>query len=512
MRGISLTKPGFGRRDFLKLTGAAASAMLYPRLASHLDRLRRQASRPNIIVILFDAMSSRNLSVYGYPRNTAPNLERFAERSIVYHSHYAGGNFTIPGTSTLLTSTYPWTHRALNFRGQIKQDLVEQNIFRALGDDYHRLAFGQNIWAHFILTQFANDIDTLISTGSYSELYYMLNDYFPNDKNMTARALDDFAITFSREPASLLFGTLQYARYIREVSMLDENGYPRGISKNVEYPLYFRLDNLFAGLASLIPDLPSPTFAYLHLFPPHSPYRPGKDFYLSFAQDGWFPENKPIHPLGAQESASAFNTSRRVYDEYIATLDQEFGKLFDILQENGTLENSYIVITSDHGELFERGDRGHITPLLYDPIVHIPLLISTPGQRNRQDVYSHTHAVDVLPTLLQIAGRPLPSWTEGKLLPGFGGVDDNNRSIFVVEAKSNPAFSPLRKATIVIQKDDYKLVHYTGYGTDDSFELYNLHEDMEELNNLYSQNPAIAKSLREELLDSLSDADQPYKR
>lgn len=132
-------------------------------------------------------------------------------------------------------------------------------------------------------------------------------------------------------------------------------------------------------------------------------------------------------------------------------------------------------------------------------------------QRERQNIYSHTHAVDILPTILQIARKSTPSWDEGRLLPGLGGVGDNNRSIFVVEAKSNPVFSPLKKATITIQKDDYKLIYYTGYGLENSFELYNIRDDMEELNNLYPQSPTIAKTLRDELLDSLSDADQPYK-
>ena len=98
------------------------------------------------------------------------------------------------------------------------------------------------------------------------------------------------------------------------------------------------------------------------------------------------------------------------------------------------------------------------------------------------------------------------------MLPSFGGVANDNRSIYVVEAKSSPAFNPLKKATIVMQKDEYKLIYYKGYEAEDSFELYNLHENIEELTDMYPQNPAIAKTLREELLDSLSDADRPYKR
>lgn len=499
------------RRNFLKLAGAAASTIFFPRLVSQVNRMRNMDPRPNIIVLLFDAMTARNLSVYGYPRQTAPNLERFSQRSIVYHSHYAGGNYTIPGTATLLTGTYPWTHRAINYSGQVKHALVENNIFRAIGNDYHRIAFGQNVWASFILTQFADDIDTFLSPGSFSELNYLLSDYFPNDRNIAVRALDDFVFKMERSPASVLFGAFQRAMEYRDSTMINSDGYPRGISQNVNYPIYFRLENLFDGVASLILDISFPTFAYLHLFPPHAPYRSSDKFFGKFV-DGWSPVDKPVHRLGDKLDKQVIKTARRGYDEYIATIDREFGRLMDILEENGILENSYVIVTSDHGEMFERGEKAHASVLLYDPIVHIPLLISTPGQKNRRDIYSHTHAVDVLPTLSRLAGRPLPVWGEGKLLPGLGGQEDQSRGIYVVEAKYNPAFKTLKKATTVIQRDEYKLIHYNGYEAEDSFELYDLTADIEELDDLYPMKPAVAKTLKEELLDSLSDADKPYTK
>ncbi len=65
-----------------------------------------------MVVIVFDAFSAYNISLYGYQRETTPNIARWAERAVVYHNHNAGGNFTIPGTASLLTGTYPWTHRA----------------------------------------------------------------------------------------------------------------------------------------------------------------------------------------------------------------------------------------------------------------------------------------------------------------------------------------------------------------------------------------------------------------
>src|SRR5690349_2648530 len=117
------------RRSFLKLLGAAAPTVLLPAVSAWAGQNLNQgsASKPNVIVLLLDAMTSRNLSVYGYPRPTSPNLERFAEHATVYHSHNSSGNYTIPGTASLLTGMYPWTHRAINYSGGIQSGL-ENNI------------------------------------------------------------------------------------------------------------------------------------------------------------------------------------------------------------------------------------------------------------------------------------------------------------------------------------------------------------------------------------------------
>ena len=91
------------RRNFLKMVGGAVPTIFFPQVASLAEKALMQsaASKPNVIILLFDGMSARNLSVYGYPRPTTPNLERFAEHANVYHSHNAGGNFTIPATASL---------------------------------------------------------------------------------------------------------------------------------------------------------------------------------------------------------------------------------------------------------------------------------------------------------------------------------------------------------------------------------------------------------------------------
>ncbi len=500
------------RRSFLKLVGAAAPAILFPAATTWAEKNLSQedSSKPNVIILLFDAMSARNLSLYGYPRPTSPNLERFAEHATVYHSHNSSGNYTIPGTASLLTGSYPWTSRAINYSSGVKSSMAENNMFRAFGDDYHRLAFPQSIMANFIVSQFHSDINSFLPEDSFGKISYLLNNYFPKDRNMALRALDDFLFQMQAKPASMILGPLNWSLYYRNSARLSTEGYPMGLPYNSTYPLYFTLEDLFGGIASLIPSLPNPFFTYLHLYPPHAPYRASERFDSKFVGDGWWPNAKPMHRFSDGFSESKLTSTRRRYDEYIASLDWEFGRLLDVWEAEGIFENSYVIITSDHGEIFERGEARHNTPLLYDPVVHIPLLISAPGQKTRNDIYSPTNAVDVLPTLMKLTGKPIPSQTEGQLLPGLGGVDDFERSTFIVEAKRNPAFAPLTKATIAMRKGTHKLIYYTGYEAEDSFELYDLSEDIEEMHDLYPEAPAIAGKLREELLESLLAADKQY--
>ena len=497
------------RRSFLKMVGGAAPAVLFPQVASLAAKSLglSAASKPNVIILLFDAMSARNLSVYGYPRPTTPNLERFAEHAIVYHSHSASGNFTIPATSSLLTGTYPWTHRAINHRGMVHQEMVDKNIFRAVGTDYQRLAFPQNVWADLIVSQFAEDIDTLLPSSLYGSVDFLKGEKLPNDTNMAIRALDDFVFK-EHELASLFLAPLLSAMYFRDAARLSKEGYPRGVPNNENYPLYFKLEDLFDGLATLVPELQS-TFAYIHLYPPHAPYRASSRFDRRFI-DNFHPLRKPVHRFSSHSSNSRLESARRFYDEYIASIDWEIGNLFDIFEQNGVFEDSYVIVTADHGEMFERGEVAHTTPLLYAPVTNIPLLISAPGQKIRRDVYSPTNAVDILPTVAQLTGNSIPDWVEGGPLPGLGGEEDVERSTFSVEAKKVSSFGPLDIATISMYKGTHKLIYYTGYEAADSFELYDLEADAEEMEDLYPAQPAIIKKLSEELLDTFSDANKPY--
>lgn len=134
----------FSRRNFLKLMAVLPVSLAFSRFSSSsADR----SERPNVILLVLDAMSAYHLSLYGYGRKTTPNFARFAQRANVYHAHYSTANFTIPGTASLLMGLHPWTHRGLHLSGLVNREMARLNLFALFGKEYHRFAFSQNVWA-----------------------------------------------------------------------------------------------------------------------------------------------------------------------------------------------------------------------------------------------------------------------------------------------------------------------------------------------------------------------------
>jgi membrane-anchored protein YejM (alkaline phosphatase superfamily) len=142
-----MSPTAFNRRDFLKMAGVASLSALGAAGLAIPSPVRGWLStdqKPNILVIVFDALSAYNMALYGYARANTPNLERFANRATLFHQHHAGGNFTSPGTASLLLGVYPWKHRAMQHRAQALERYSDQNIFSLLPDEYFRFAYTQN--------------------------------------------------------------------------------------------------------------------------------------------------------------------------------------------------------------------------------------------------------------------------------------------------------------------------------------------------------------------------------
>ncbi len=505
-------KPTISRRDFLKFS------TVLPFLARDWRSLPatqsdQAATPPNFLVLLFDAFSAPHASLHGYPRRTTPNLERIAERAIVYHNHYSASNFTSSGVGSILTGTYPWTHRALQLRGMVDQHLVGNNIFRLLAPKgYTRLGYTHNSLAVNLLYQFIDEIEYFQWPRSFGTIDLEFSDLvFQDDFNIANFAENLMLPNDGTIPGSLFSSLIRaWSTSVqkRDLKVSLEDRYPDGLP--FHHGLYFKLEDTLDGLMELVTRIRQPYFAYIHLIPPHAPYRPRIEFKDMF-NDGWKPVRKRSNPFSKGHTQRALNRNRRSYDAFIANIDAELGRLVDFLERSGQLDNTYFILTSDHGEMFERGIQAHTTPTLYQPVIRTPLVILKPGQTQRQDIHINTSSVDLLPTVLRLAGLDAPSGSEGEILPPFDGSrEDPERVIYSMEAKTNPKQAPLTLASFALLKGKQKLIHYHGYNMDEKqkYEMYQLEDDPEELKNLYLKDKSLARELREMLLSKIDEVNK----
>ena len=506
-------KNHFTRREFLKLAGSLPLTLAAPHLVRTLQPPSFQEKPRNVILVLFDAFSAYNISVHGYGRDTTPNIARLAKRAIVYHNHFAGGNFTTPGTASLLTGVLPWTHRAFQPNSQVIERFETRNIFSAF-ENHYRIAYTHNGWAYTLLRQFSNEIDELIAReklllGSYDTIIQSL---FQNDDDLASVSWERSMRVKEDGLAYSLFLSNLYEdlqeKMIRDLKPLFPRGLPTTGSDNG-----FLIEQAVDYIANRLVSIPQPFAGYFHFLPPHYPYRTSREFFNTFKNDGFKPIEKPVDLFIARPKKD-LPAARTNYDEFILYCDKEFGRLYDYLESSGLLDNSWLVLTSDHGEMFERGISGHSTAVLYQPVVRIPLMIFEPGREVGMDIHDTTSAVDVLPTLSYLAGEKVPDWTEGVILPPFAtDASSKDRDIYTVRANNNDIFAPLTQASTILVKENYKLHYYFGYPEINGGELVRLFDikaDPEELVDLYPSQKGIALELLDELKARLKEVDAPY--
>ena len=474
----------------------------------NLERGIVDSKTPNVLILVFDALSAKHMSLYNYPRDTTPNIKRFAERANVYHNHYAAGSFTTPSTASLFTGVYPWLHKAYHIRGSISNAHFENNIFNLIPRGVHKTVFSHNQLAYTLQNQLSIFIDQLkpprdlaLFDGQYSDIL------FPDDYQVSS--LSEKAIMIGDDtlkPTSplLSLGYL-YRLFFNKSKIIEETSkqFPLGIPQMGN--LFYILEDFTNWVIDNVNQFPKPFFSYLHALPPHGPYKTRRDFKGLF-EDTYLPVSKPDHHFSQGENEDHLNKLSRKYDEFLAYTDHEFGRLLDSLDNNGLLDTTYLILTSDHGEMFERGIRGHLTETLYEPLIKVPLLVSTPGQSKRVDIHEPTSTVDILPTVSRIYNQPFPEWSEGSILPGVNRESSSiEREVYTIEAKSNPKHGKLEKSTISLIKGGRKLICYSGYeGMDEYYEFFDLKNDPEELENNYSTTNEDAQSLKQIMKEKLS--------
>lgn len=229
-----------------------------------------------------------------------------------------------------------------------------------------------------------------------------------------------------------------------------------------------------------------PRFLYVHTIDPHAPYEPRPRFRSKFAAEvtdpsvGTFENIQALGRFEIDPTSAALAELEALYDAEVAQNDHAFGQLLAGLKARDLLDTTLVVFLSDHGEEFnDHGSFGHGVTL-YREMLNIPLAIRPPGGCSPRRVSATVQHLDLMPTLLEVAGAPVPPNLEGCSLMQCFGSD-------AVEPPPRPAISYLAADTRVgfsVTTPSWKLVQPVHGWTPRSRELFDRRRDPAETTNL----------------------------
>lgn len=168
-------------------------------------------------------------------------------------------------------------------------------------------------------------------------------------------------------------------------------------------------------------DAGRPFFLYLHTVEPHAPYQASDEYLSRFASGVRNPRGyrrpfmNSLSRLGADEASAATAALLQLYDAEIALNDEKFGDLLELLAAQGVLENTVVLLVSDHGEEFFEHGRWEHGKSLYTEVLDIPMLGRFPGCPPARSDQLAQH-VDLVPTLLDYLGIETDQQFDGRAL------------------------------------------------------------------------------------------------
>ena len=447
-------------------------------------------SRPNVLWICSDQQRFDTLGCYGNSFVQTPNLDRLAAGGVLFENAFCQNPVCTPSRSSFLTGRYPRTCRG------------RQN--------------GQSISADEVLvTKLLRDAGYVC--GLSGKLH--LSACYPEENICagTERRIDDGYDEFhwSHHPGAN-WPTNEYFHWLREKGQefhvekfQGEEYVETSVPEEIHQTTWCAEKAINFIEASAKFD--HPWLFSVNFYDPHHPFDPPPEYlerYLDRIDEIPLPnyvpgelDSKPPFQErdshGAYHSKSAFDrdhinerTHRLIRAAYWAMcdlLDSQVGRMIDALERTGQLDNTIIIYTSDHGEML--GDHGIYLkgPFLYEPAVHVPLIVSMPskvksGVRSKALV----ELVDLAPMLMEAAGMDIYPGMQGtSLWPLLTGQTDphTHRDDVYCESYNCVVRHRNPKAYVtMVRTQTHKLNAVHGL---DCGELYDLAADPNETTNLW---------------------------
>lgn len=445
----------FDRREFIKIAGGSLLAAAvtswgwdkYLEVGAEAELPQSSPGAPNVLMIVLDTVRAQNLSLYGYHRPTMPNLGQIAKQGVFFEQAVAPAPWTLPSHASMFTGRFPH---------ELTADWTTP-----LDATYPTLA--EILYQHGYLT-----------TGFIANTLYCS---YESGLNRGFVHYEDYPVSLSQLIRSSALGreitnNLDLRRLVKYYNLLGR--------KSAE-----RLNYDF--LSWLSRQEQRPFFAFLNYFDAHNPYIPPPPY------DGMFgnlPRRDPGVIPAEWWSETEIQAEIDAYDGLLAYLDHQLDLLLSELKSRGILDNTLLIITSDHGEEFgEHQLFGHGTSL-YWPSLFVPLLISFPsripvGRTIRTPVTLRDLAATILDLLKIDANNKLPGSSLAKYWENSAGVENvKNNPILLSEVSQGvrtPKSWPISKGSMrsLVTDNFHYIVDGVGFE-----ELYDIRSDPFEFENL----------------------------
>ena len=413
------------------------------------------SSEPNVVLIVMDTTRADFLSCYGYPQATSPAIDRLAEEGVRYTRAFSTCYWTLPSHATLFSGLYPTEAGATSVSNRLPAKV--------------------------------NTLAELLGARGYHTVGAATNPWITRERGFQ-QGFEEFEETWRTAPERQAYDAAaeHAATWIRRFS---ESG--------------------------------RPFFLFVNLNSPHLPYSPPPEALeavttqpisddaltrLSGIRGAW------RHFAGQLELGQEdFTSLRSLYAAEIRQADRHVGRIVSALTEEGILDDTLVIVTSDHGEnIGEHGMIDHVFSM-FDTTLHVPLIVRFPERFGSGEVVDElVSLVDVAPTILDVCGVPgddrrlhveRTSLCSAGRVPRSFVVAENDRPVngIAVLREKYPWVDTdaLDHPMQAIRSDRHKLV-WDGRGVSG---LYDLTVDPDETQNLAGVRPEIEDALMS-LLDT----------
>jgi arylsulfatase A-like enzyme len=329
---------------------------------------------PNIILFGTDGLNAKNMSVYGYERQTTPFIEDLAKNSLVAENQFTNFARSLGSTVSILTGKLPFSTRVISYPDILRDNDSYQHLpglFNRLG--YRTISIGVPRYVDLNSINLQPPVDSVNCVETPKTGYSTF---------LSGRGFDD-VIHFFNSVTERISERINHVLFIQDmqnpIEYVTENTAPRMDDQEKMNCLLLQLDDTA--------QTGQPLFAHVHLMGTHG---------------DMFNPNSQVFSKGEEQNDKWMTD---FYDDSILDYDQDVASLVQHLKFNNQYQDTVIILFSDHGQNWSF-------------VNQIPLIIHFPNDEHAGIIPENTQNIDIAPTILDYLGIDTPSWMKGDSLLG----------------------------------------------------------------------------------------------